>query len=181
MKMPIRAAVELAACTVVTFAIALALEWGVVRANEASATTAARIRELNAALMQRNMSRQWNRAIEQRIAEFHLRDSPSMQCAILLSEFERIAVAHHLRIVSIKRDATSMRSMPAPEYDLYDLAVEGSYRSALSALADLSHLPLLTRVKAANFERVSSAQTSVRMSLQLQLYRMSANVRRDDV
>jgi hypothetical protein len=120
--------------------------------------------------------------LDREIAALHLRDASPRQCAVVLSELQRLSARNGLRLTSVSRDATALvaQRTTSPS-DTYAITLEGPYRKTLSALAALGELPLVVNVKTVTFERLQRRRNpadDVRTSIQLEVFRM---VKRDAV
>lgn len=172
----VRAFLTVAVFTTVAFATNVFCEIVIAAAN--ARTDAARTQVGVAQRALNRVAAQTHRAeqLDREIATLHLRDTSSHQCAVVISELQRLSARNGLTLTSVLRDAASfVAQRTGPPSDSYAITLEGPYPKTLSALASFGQLPIVANVKAVTFERLRHRHVSsddVRTTMQLEVFRM---------
>jgi hypothetical protein len=170
----------LATLAVAGFVTLLALELWIDRIDIQTAALTGDIDALQHFLQQTSTLSSDRRELQERASRLHLTGDPGAQASVVIEVVEDIAGRNGLQLTLLRRQIEGNAALPpSPRlaHTVYSLALQGRYRSALSALNDLASAPLVSDVKAVSFERVQprgSAAGIVRMTLELAVYRLDS-------
>ena len=172
----VRAFLAVAAFIAVAFTTNVFFEIVIASANARTDSARAQIVAAERALERVTMYNHQAEELNREIATLHLRDTSPHQCAIVISELQRLSARDGLTLMSVLRDAASfVRQRTGLPSDSYAITLEGPYPKMLLALAAFGEIPLVASVKAVTFERLEHRRTSsadVRTSIQLEVFRM---------